>query len=71
METFDEDRKRILSMVGFEGEKEEEMLNVHGGDQACELTKRYFKNISREVKNELLDLYEYEFALFGYDKDLY
>ena len=71
METFEEDRNRILSMVGLEGEKEEQKLNVHGGDQACELTKRYFKNISQEVKNELLDLYKYEFALFGYDKDLY
>ena len=71
METFAEDRERIWSMVGFEGEKDELKLNVHGGDQACELTKRYFKNIPKEVKNELLDLYRYEFALFGYDKDLY
>ena len=71
METFDEDRNQILDMVGLEGKKEDEKLNVHGGDKTSDLTRKYFKNISQKLKKKLLDLYKHEFALFAYQTDLF
>ena len=70
-ETFDEDRSRILEMIGLQEEKKPVRLHVHGGDQIGDLTKMYFRNTSQEVKTQLLDLYKYEFALFNYDKEMY
>ena len=71
METFDEDRGRILKMLGVEDEKKDIRLRVHGGNQIQNMTMEYFKNIPKEVKNELLELYQYEFDMFNYDKYMY
>ena len=69
-ETFDEDKSRILGMLGVE-EEGGERKNVHGGDNIGDETRKCFKNITPEVKTELLELYKYEFAMFNYNTDLY
>ena len=70
-ETFDEDRRRILEMVGLEGEEEGVRLHIHSGYQIHQITRKFFRNISQNVKTELLNLYKYEFAMFSYDTNLY
>ena len=70
-ESFEEDKKRILRMVGERGEEEEEMLHVHAGSNIQNVTKEYFQNVSEEVKEKLLKVYKYEFALFDYDTKMY
>ena len=69
-ETFDEDRSKILEILEVE-EEEEDKMHVHTGDQTHVVTKELFANISDSVKRELLNLYQYDFALFGYDTGLY
>ena len=58
-ESFEEDKKRILRMVGERGEEEEEMLHVHAGSNIQNVTKEYFQNVSEEVKEKLLEVYKY------------
>ena len=70
-ETFDEDRSKILEMLEVEDEKKKDRIHVHTGDQTYVVTKDLFANISNTVKQELLNLYQYDFALFGYDTGLY
>ena len=70
-ETFNEDREKILEMVGEKGEDYNEQRHVHTGDQTQELTKQFFANISSSVKLKLLNLYKYDFELFGYDTNIY
>ena len=70
METFDEDRSRILEILELKNKKVEKM-NVKGGNKTIDLTQKYFTNISTVLKTKLLDLYKYDFALFNYDKYKY
>jgi tRNA A58 N-methylase Trm61 len=69
-ETF-EDRSKILEMLEVEDEKKKDRIHVHTGDQTYVVTKELFSNISDTVKQDLLILYQYDFALFGYDTGLY
>ena len=68
-ETFNEDKARIMEMVGIEDH--EVMLNVNGGDTIQNLTKTCFENITTEQRNALVELYKIDFAMFDYDPDLY
>ena len=70
-ETFDEDKRRILGMLGVEEDEGGVRKNVHGGDNITDQTREYFKNITQQVKTDLLELYKYEFAMFHYDTDEY
>eukprot|EP00092_Neocalanus_flemingeri_P078761 GFUD01098025.1.p1 GENE.GFUD01098025.1~~GFUD01098025.1.p1 ORF type:complete len:108 (+),score=30.00 GFUD01098025.1:38-325(+) len=70
-ETFDEDRSRILEKLGVEDEKKVDRMHIHAGSEIQEMTKKFFENITEEVKSELLYLYQYEFAMFNYETDLY
>ena len=70
-DTFDKDRSKILEMLKIEAEKKKYKMHDHTGDQTYVVTKELFANISDTVKRELLVLYQYDFALFGYDTGLY
>ena len=70
-ESFEEDKIRILRMVGERGEEKEEKLHVHTGSKIQDVTKKLFQNVSEEVKEKLLKVYKYEFALFDYDAKMY
>ena len=69
METFDEDKKRILELLGLE--VVEKRLNIHGGNDIVNLTKQFFQNVTEDVKAALVDLYKYDFAMFDYDPHVY
>ena len=69
-ETFDEDEARIMELLGMEG-REQKKLNSNAGDRIQNLTKTCFENISQEDKNALVDLYKYDFAMFGYHPEFY
>ena len=68
-ETFTEDKGRIMEMMGIEDH--EVRLNVVGGNSIQNHTKACFGNITAEQRNALVDLYKLDFAMFGYDPDLY
>eukprot|EP00092_Neocalanus_flemingeri_P005168 GFUD01005557.1.p1 GENE.GFUD01005557.1~~GFUD01005557.1.p1 ORF type:complete len:298 (-),score=25.97 GFUD01005557.1:102-995(-) len=69
METFDEDKKEIMHMLGLEDE--EMRLGVHIGNTIESTTRELFRNLTEEVKIALADLYKYDFAMFDYDPELY
>ena len=56
-------------MMGIEDH--EVRLNVVGGNSIQNHTKACFGNITAEQRNALVDLYKLDFAMFGYDPDLY
>ena len=70
-ETFDEDKARILEMLGVNVNTEGERRNIRGGSKIGNETKKYFQNITEDIKAQLLELYKFEFALFNYNNDLY
>ena len=73
-ETFQEDKSRILRMVGQgkgEGEGEEERIHVHAGSMIQNVTKKHFENVSNEVKSKLIEVFKYEFEMFNYDSEMY
>ena len=71
METYDEDKKRFLEMVGFTEEINEGRFHVHGGKSIQEKTKALFRNIKEEDFEELTKLYKYDLELFDYDPHMY
>ena len=71
METYDEDKKRFLEMVGFTEEINEGRFHVHGGKSIQEKTKAMFRNIKEEDFEELTKLYKYDLELFDYDPHMY
>ena len=71
METFNEDKRRIMEILGLEEEEKEQRKNVNGGTEIQNLTKECFKNITDIDKNALIDIYKYDFLMFDYDPDLY
>ena len=68
-ETFSEDKSRILEIVGLEDK--EVRLNVKGGNGIQNLTKTYFKNLTKNRRKSVEDLYKYDLAMFEYDPNLY
>ena len=74
METYEEDRKEILNLVGlkFEEKKSNSHDKIHDKKSSTkDLTKSYFKTLSMEVKENLMILYKYDFELFDYDPQMY
>ena len=71
-ETFNEDRQKILELVGL-GNKAEPVVqhHIHTGDKIQNITRRLFKDIPTIVKEKLISLYKFEFELFGYNKTMY
>ena len=65
-ETFDEDEMRIMEMFGLTG-RNQSKLNTNAGDKIQNITKQCFENITQEERTALVDLYKYDFAMFGYD----
>ena len=70
METFNEDKSRIMEILGQENEQEKR-IRVSGGDGIQDWTKILFKNITENDKIALVDLYKYDFMMFHYDPYLY
>jgi hypothetical protein len=70
-ETFNEDKIRILEILGLKAENKMQRLNAHGGNKIQTLTKGYLRNITKELRTALVDLYKHDFAMFDYDPDLY
>ena len=74
METFEEDRKEILTLAGLQYRKSKS--NSHQEVQSTnlttvELTKNYFIKLPKDVTANLTELYKYDFQLFDYDPHLY
>eukprot|EP00092_Neocalanus_flemingeri_P057251 GFUD01067983.1.p1 GENE.GFUD01067983.1~~GFUD01067983.1.p1 ORF type:complete len:289 (-),score=46.04 GFUD01067983.1:102-968(-) len=70
-ETFKEDKKEIMHMLGLEDEDEEKRMNKQPGNTTESKTRELFRNLTEEVKIALVDLYKYDFAMFDYDPELY
>ena len=66
METYDEDKKRFLKMMGIKEEIIEEKYHVHGGDSIEDKTKQLLKEIEVKDLQDLRELYKYDFELFDY-----
>ena len=71
METFHEDKMRIMEILGLEAEKKMQRMHSHGGNNIKTLTKGYLRNITKELRTALVDLYKHDFAMFDYNADLY
>ena len=70
METFDEDKGRMLELVGLKASKRGERLNIIGGDDTQNMTREWFNTISEENKTALADIYKYDFQMFHYNHNL-
>ena len=70
-ETFNEDKERILDMVGIKQDKKNQRLHTHGGDKIKIITRNYMKNMSKDLRIALVDLYRHDFAMFDYDSEYY
>ena len=66
METYDEDKKRFLKMVGIKEEIKEKKYHVHNGESIQDKTKKLFKEIGDKDLKELRELYKYDLELFDY-----
>ena len=71
METYTEDKKRFLKMVGIEERMKEDRIHVTAGESIKDKTKAMFKNIRKEDSEALKELYKYDFELFDYDPEMY
>jgi hypothetical protein len=74
METFEEDKEAILSMVGLtnlrgKGGKAKHANMRHGIPSSCELTKIYFKKLSADLVLKVYKIYQHDFESFGYSVD--
>ena len=70
-ETFNEDKIRIMEILGLEAEKKIQQLHTHGGKNIKTITQSFMENITKDLKNALIELYKYDFEMFAYDPDLY
>ena len=70
-DTFNQDRQKVLEMVGLSNETNPVQLHIHTGDKIQNITRTLFKKIPQKVKNNLAKLYEYEFEMFEYDPAIY
>jgi hypothetical protein len=72
METFGEDKRHILEMLG-EGEEEEEEVKLGNVAETptADLSRKYFRKLSPELRLKLSELYKYDLQMFDYDKDFY
>ena len=65
-ETFYEENIRILEILGLKAEKKMQRMQ-----RIQTLTKGYLRNITKELRTALVDLYKHDFAMFDYHPDLY
>ena len=70
METFEEDKERILEILGVKARKKGQRLNIHAGNKVQHQTRQLFKNISVQNKAALYGIYKYDFQMFEYDHNL-
>ena len=70
-ETFYEDKIRIMEILGLKAEKKMLRMHAHGGNKIQTLTKDYLRNITKNLRTALVDLYKHDFTMFNYDPDLY
>ena len=70
-ETFNEDKVRILDLLGIQPEKKNQRLHTHGGNKIQNLTRNYLKDIPPNLRTALVDLYRYDFEMFDYDPNMY
>jgi len=67
METFGRDQRFVMEKSGIINRVSQRQDNVGpGGQTSPEMTKAYFKTLPREIFDKLLEIYEIDFALFGY-----
>ena len=75
MESFEEDRSGIHSLIGlpYKGK-----LHYHDKKtlsksklSTADWTKLYFKNVTLKTKQKIRDIYKYDFELYDYDKFIY
>ena len=69
-ETFAEDEFHVRTVLGLQDRKQKK-LGVTAGDKINNLTKQCFQEITDEERRTLLDLYKYDFEMFGYNPDIY
>ena len=58
-------------MVGIKQDKKNQRLHTHGGDKIKIITRNYMKNMSRDLRIAVVDLYRHDFAMFDYDPEFY
>ena len=78
METFDEDMKMILEMVGIHSHKihlhkgeEHDKIKIHGDSSTSKLTGKLFETLEDDTKVKLREIYRMDFELFDYNQYLY
>ena len=73
LETFDQDRERILGMVGVHGERGglEQVQGVDLDIKACRVTRQHFRGVSLKIKDNLRKIYHLDLKMFGYDPYLF
>ena len=58
-------------MIRVDEERGVERMHVHAGNKIHDVTKKRFETIPKEVKEKLIKVYQYEFAMFNYDTEMY
>jgi hypothetical protein len=75
VETFNEDRMGIHKLVGLPykdtGHYHDLTKILNTTKSTEDWTKSLFENVSMEVKQQLQDIYKYDFEMFEYDPFLY
>ena len=56
---------RIMDIFGLT-ERKQSKLNTNAGDKIQNITKQCLENITQEERTTLVDLYKYDFAMFGH-----
>jgi hypothetical protein len=60
-----------MEILGLKAEKKMQRMHAYGGNEIKTLTKGYMKNITKNLRTALVDLYQHDFAMFEYHQDLY
>ena len=66
METFDEDKRFILKMVGAK-DPYKEIMNKKTGTSIKVITKNFFQNVSKTEGAHLKNIYKVDLEMFDYD----
>ena len=75
MESFEEDRLHIHELIGLPYKTEghfHDMKDIQKSKYSTQdWTEIYFRNVTKEMKQELRAIYKYDFELFDYDPFLF
>ena len=66
METYNDDYLHIAPHLGENTTVEIPVENVSTGRDIRNVTAQYFSNVTKEVKDQLNNIYYSDLALFGY-----